>query len=277
GKVNTTGSYNYFSGIYAGHANTTAFYNQFIGNFAGQFNTTGLANHFCGYLSGYSNSTGSYNCFNGFETGYWNTTGSNNVAVGERAMQENVDGSENITIGYQADLTGYSLTNATAIGANSLVNASNKVMIGNTNVTSIGGYANWSNFSDGRFKRNVSENVPGIAFIEKLRPVTYTLDIEAINAFNTKDMRPDSIVLTVNPDKKNEVYSGFIAQEVEQAANSLQYNFSGVDKPHDADKQTYALRYSDFVVPLVKAIQEQQAEIDALLQRIAVLEQKSNQ
>jgi len=167
--------------------------------------------------------------------------------------------------------------NATALGANAIVNASNKVVLGNTNVTSIGGYANWSNFSDGRFKRNIKEDVPGLAFIEKLRPVTYTLDIEAINTFNTKDMDRDSITLTANPEKKNEIVTGFIAQEVEQAAQSLGYDFSGVDKPQDIDKQTYALRYGEFVVPLVKAIQEQQAQIELLQQKIIALEQKSNQ
>ena len=60
------------------------------------------------------------------------------------------------------------------------MDASNKVVIGNTAVTSIGGYADWTNFSDGRYKRNVKENVPGLAFINKLKPVTYTLDINAI-------------------------------------------------------------------------------------------------
>ena len=55
-----------------------------------------------------------------------------------------------------------------------------------------------------------------------------------------------------------------MAQEVEQIAKTLGYNFSGIDKPKDATKQTYALRYSDFVVPLVKAVQEQQQQIEKL-------------
>jgi len=151
-----------------------------------------------------------------------------------------------------------------AIGNSATVNASNKVVIGNSSVTSIGGYANWSNFSDGRFKRNIKEDVPGLAFITKLRPVTYTLDVDAINEFNSKDLPADKKLHTLNPEKKNEIFTGFMAQEVEQVANSLGYNFSGIDKPTNASKQTYALRYSDFVVPLVKAVQEQQKQIDEL-------------
>ena len=51
--------------------------------------------------------------------------------------------------------------------------------------------------------------------------------------------------------------TGFIAQEVEKAAHEVNYNFSGVGKPKD-ENGIYSLRYSEFVVPLVKAVQEQQ-------------------
>ena len=39
------------------------------------------------------------------------------------------------------------------------------------------------------------------------------------------------------------------------------FTFSGVDKPTN-NKALYGLRYSDFVVPLVIAVQEQQAMIE---------------
>src|SRR5436305_14302626 len=50
-------------------------------------------------------------------------------------------------------------------------------------------------------------------------------------------------------------YSGFVAQEVEDAARKLNYDFSGVHKPAN-DKDVYGLSYAEFVVPLVKAVQE---------------------
>lgn len=37
--------------------------------------------------------------------------------------------------------------------------------------------------SDGRFKEGVQENVPGLAFIRQLRPVTYQLNRERVNEF----------------------------------------------------------------------------------------------
>jgi hypothetical protein len=49
--------------------------------------------------------------------------------------------------------------------------------------------------------------------------------------------------------------SRFIAQDVEAAAESLGYEFSGIDAPHDPDG-LYALLYAEFVVPLVQAVQE---------------------
>jgi hypothetical protein len=88
--------------------------------------------------------------------------------------------------------------------------------------------------------------------------------VDAINDFNGKEFSKEKTNGNVDPEKKNEIFTGFLAQEVEQAAKSLGYNFSGVDKPKDDTKQTYALRYSDFVVPIVKAMQEQQQQIEAL-------------
>ncbi|HEY0732298.1 MAG TPA: hypothetical protein VGD33_07760, partial [Chitinophagaceae bacterium] len=52
-----------------------------------------------------------------------------------------------------------------------------------------------------------------------------------------------------------------IAQEVEQAATEANYDFNGVKKPQN-DRDTYGLSYSQFVVPLVKAVQEQKSIIE---------------
>lgn len=64
-----------------------------------------------------------------------------------------------------------------------------------------------------------------------------------------------------------DLQSGFVAQEVEAAANGIGYKFNGIVK-HKNDNDFYSLRYSDFVVPLVKAVQEQQFEIEKLQTQI---------
>ena len=58
-------------------------------------------------------------------------------------------------------------------------------------------------------------------------------------------------------------FSGFLAQEVEQAAKETGYDFSGLHKPNNSN-DPYALSYETFVVPLVKAVQEQQTQIENL-------------
>jgi len=98
-------------------------------------------------------------------------------------------------------------------------------------------------------------------FILKLRPVTYNVNIHKINDF--LGIGSDTIKWASKYDGEKIRWTGLIAQEVEKAAESVNYDFSGVDKPKN-EKDHYGLRYGQFVVPLIKAIQEQQKEIDEL-------------
>ncbi len=256
---NTTGFSNTATGYNALYSNTTGKNNTATGYNALYSNTTGFSNTATGYNALYSNTTGLSNAATGYKALYSNTTGYQNIAIGSEALYSNTTGYWNTALGSEAFYFGSDYHNSTAIGFIVYINASNQVRIGNSNVTSIGGYANWSNVSDARFKTDIEENVPGLAFIKKLRPVTYHLDMDAIAKF-TKT--PDSLRMPEDEKlKAAEVQTGFIAQEVEQAANSLGYDFSGVDKPKNADDY-YGLRYAEFVVPLVKAVQEQQQIID---------------
>ena len=131
------------------------------------------------------------------------------------------------------------------------------------------------------FQKNIRENVKGLDFIVRLKPVTYRLDMDMIKGrLYRKKAYPLSAAMTVEVPAAMKVevpaaitadinangqttYSGFVAQDVEQAAAEAGFAFSGVDKPSTADG-LYGLRYEDFVVPLVKAVQEQQQQIEAL-------------
>ena len=53
-------------------------------------------------------------------------------------------------------------------------------------------------------------------------------------------------------DIENMRTTGFLAQDVAKAAKDCGYDFSGVDNTADV----YSLNYAQFVVPLVKAVQE---------------------
>ena len=61
---------------------------------------------------------------------------------------------------------------------------------------------------------------------------------------------------------------------VEQAAKETGYEFSGVDKPKNST-DFYGLRYAEFVVPLVKGMQEQQQMIQELQKKISLLEEQN--
>ena len=202
-----------------------------------------------------------------------NTTGYLNTAVGGYALKTNKFGYQNSALGTFADVNSNSLFNATAIGYNAIATASNQVMLGNTSVTSVIAGGSVVIVSDKRFKKNIKENVPGLEFIKLLQPVTYNYDVHALNAHisgdATRGRDASSTRNQGNPDeeainrKEKKSYTGFIAQDVEAAANKLHYDFSGVYKPAN-DKDAYGLSYSDFVVPLVKAVQQLSDENDTL-------------
>ena len=67
-----------------------------------------------------------------------------------------------------------------------------------------------------RYKTNIKEDVPGLSFISKLRPVTYSLDIDALN--KTLDVTEESSneAMVAKNSAAKEKHTGFIAQEVER-------------------------------------------------------------
>mgnify|MGYP006200012283 FL=1 len=206
----------------------------------------------------------------GVESGINITTAGRNTAIGSNSLHSNVSASYSTALGANAFYSG-NFSNSVAIGDASVISANNQIRMGDAGVTSIGGFANWTNVSDKRFKKNVQENVPGLSFITKLKPVTYSLDLDAIHGYLKT---PDNIRKPeTETEKKQEIQTGFIAQDVEKAANELGFEFSGVDKPKN-NQDYYGLRYAEFVVPLVKAVQEQQQIIEQQQVKINSLEER---
>ncbi|MEO5893038.1 MAG: tail fiber domain-containing protein [Ferruginibacter sp.] len=201
---------------------------------------------------------------------------------------------QSVAIGSGANATAQ---NATAIGNGASASNDNYISIGNTTVAAIRGQVNFTTYSDGRFKRNIQGNVPGLKFIMHLRPVTYNWDIHKFNAHangNAVSIIPAGYSEQHAEEeeairkKESIIYTGFIAQEVEKAAEDCKFNFSGVLKPLN-DKDAYSLSYAEFVVPLVKATQElnekneelvnkinaQQKMIEQLIEEVNQLKEKS--
>jgi hypothetical protein len=259
---NTTGANNTGNGDNALYSNTSGTWNVANGVDALYSNTTGYLNTANGGYALYSNTTGVANTANGLNALDANTTGSFNTALGLYAGHNVTTGNNNTFIGYSADTGPGDIYNAIAIGREAFVSSDNTVRIGFSAIYSIGGYVDWTNVSDGRIKKNIKNNVPGLAFINKLNPITYNLDLEAADRIiqrpapkDGKTIAPAQEEIAARKAKEQIAYTGFVAQEVEKAAKELNYDFSGVDAAKN-DKDLYGLRYAEFVVPLVKAMQE---------------------
>jgi len=299
--TNTSGNANSAFGAYALTSNSTGGLNTAVGSVALYYATAAEGNTAIGMGSLLNTTTGGYNTASGIYSSGQNYTGYGNASYGGYS---NIFGNSdyNTAVGYYslysggsynntclgafANLNSTSITNAIALGANTIVNASNKCRIGDANMGITECQNGIYTVSDGRFKNKISESdVKGLEFIKLLRPVVYNFDTKAFTEFLTKNM-PDSV-------KKNYLQkdfrtsssnrqTGFIAQEVEKAAEKSGFNFNGIHTPVD-ENDNYSINYGQFVVPLVKGMQEQQQIIEQqqqtiqdLLKRIEALETKSN-
>lgn len=263
---NTEGSANTGIGYQALYSNSRGKGNTAQGNSAMTSNTTGNNNTAIGNYSMKDNTVGHYNIGHGYNALSSNTTGTRNTAVGAYSMFYNKTGYFNTAVGYNSGPSSSSydnLANTAAFGYNARVTTSNTIRLGNTSISQIGGYAAWSNLSDGRFKKHIQDNVPGLDFIMKLRPVTFHWDLHALEDFHGNGANGDEnpeFMEAAMIEKEKKVYTGFIAQEVEEAARACGFDFSGIITPQN-QQSTYNLSYAEFVVPLVKALQEQQKQI----------------
>lgn len=276
---NNNGNNNSAYGVGSLYYNLEGSYNTAYGVSSLSKNTYGFGNTATGYRA-LASSDAIYNTASGYESLVANGTGEYNTAYGAKTLNMNITGSYNTAVGYGAEFAAWNLSNTTAIGYGAIVNASNKVVIGNNDVTVIGGQVSWSTLSDGRFKTNVKEDVPGLDFILQLRPVNYNFLPHKFEEHQRQNM-PDSIKNAAakrsakanHSDAENLVHTGFIAQEVEQVVKKKGYRFNAVHTPTSAT-DNYSIAYSEFVVPLVKAVQEQQKQIEAQ-KKIIMQQQKA--
>ncbi len=282
--ANVTGYGNTAVG-YSALSKVINFLNTAIGYNAGKnTQTSGTNTYFGGYntymgaFSGENNTIGSHNTTFGFKA-MWipgsytpGDMGDGNTAFGSQALWSNT-GERNVAIGNGSNMSSsannpplaFTGTNTITIGNGSQptsLSVSNEARLGNNSITSLRSQVSLTTTSDERVKENISENVVGLAFINKLRPVTYNYSLDKMNDLQQQmGFEVDSLEYEGKRDIEKIRFSGFIAQEVESAAAEVNYAFSGVDKPK-TEGAIMGLRYSEFVVPLVKATQEQQKLIE---------------
>jgi hypothetical protein len=172
-RNNTWGEGNTATGDRALVNNTYGNSNTGTGSGALYSNTAGWGNTASGVAALRNNTIGTDNTASGIIALFNNTTGSNNTATGYLALNGNTTGRNNTAIGVAADVSAGDLTNATAIGNGAVVDASNKIRLGNHDVTVIEGEVGFTASSDVNRKENF-EPVEGEEVLTKIRGLSLT-------------------------------------------------------------------------------------------------------
>lgn len=142
-------------------------------------------------------------------------------------------------------------------GALSIIGSSGSVGIGTTSpsytlqvIGSVAGTSPYVNTSDIRFKKNIEPLDIGLKEVQLLKPVKFEWKDD-----KAKGMSGEQI--------------GFIAQDVEKVLPSVVVTQDNADK-------TKGMKYSEIIPVLVKAIQQQQNEIEDLESKINDLKRHDN-
>lgn len=237
-------------------------------------------------------------------------TGYQNTAIGGNALVAFTSGYRNTALGYNAlsSLTTY--YNCTGVGYNAQATSNDQVILGDGNSYTYVKGATVYNLSDYRDKADIKDLETGLNFIMMLRPVDYKWDyrddyyaeeeyldktirvIETVNkgfdpSIEESGSNPryissiveDSIVRTrrvpIERDgskKRVRSHYGLIAQEVKQVLDDLGIDFGGYqDHTVKGGEDVLALGYTEFIAPMIKAIQELKVELDDTKAQLASL------
>jgi len=108
--------------------------------------------------------------------------------------------------------------------------------------------------SDKNEKENITESDLGLTFIKELNPVSYTWKNNSSNRTHYGLIAQDIETWLSDNDKNNTDFAALIKEDISEEEDGSNYR--------------YGLRYAEFISPLIKAIQEQQAIIEDLQQQI---------
>lgn len=145
------------------------------------------------------------------------------------------------------------------------MSTSNTIVLGDNTITSLRcNVQSISALSDKRIKEDSKADVPRLRFITRLTPVTYHIN-------KNKEAQLVGYPLT-NISEDKALHSGFLAQDVEEAAKAVGYNFEGVRQEEGG--KYYTVSYTLFVMPLVQAVKDLNAEVNQLKAELAEVKEK---
>ena len=219
-------------------------------------------------VQNFTSDTISHNTAVGTFAGTAVTTGRGNTLIGSQAGNGLTDGNDNVLIGYDVDHSSVGGSNAIVIGQG-ITAPNNDFAFGKpSNVVSndFDADANWSRSSDQRLKKNITDQKLGLDFINDLRTVKYNWkpndELDASDAQLAHLRREDDDGNIINNMNTEATMHNFIAQEVKAALDTAGVSdFSGWSEDQYGVQQ---VSREMFVIPLVKAVQELSAKVNAL-------------
>ena len=241
--------------------------NTAVGSRAGYNMSTGHDNTLIGYRAQDGVTTGGYGTFIGVDSGKNKQYGDYCTAIGYQSDFYTTTGSNNSTANY---------SNTTCLGYDSRPSGSNQVVAGNTSATLH--YYGLSNRSDERDKIDIQDEFLGLDFIKKLKPRAYKWDYrddyfdevfdEVEDPDNPGEFDKVARLVPVTKDGSRSgtrLHHGLIAQEVKELIDETGVDFAGYqDSKVKNGEDVLSMNYLELIAPMIKAIQEQQAQIEAL-------------
>ena len=305
GENNTTGVENTAIGVSALSNNTTGVENTAIGVSALSNNTTGVENTAIGVCALSNNTAGFINTAIGVSALSNNTAGFTNTGIGQYALGNNTIYSNCTGVGFNTQCTG---SNQVILGdgnadtyvkggtVHSISDIRDKADVRDTllglefinNLRPVD--YKWDMRGDYRTEapKNVNKPILPIKPNEDASDNELEIYENEITTYNEKLILYDTYVITKDKwledskldnithdgtKKRNRYHHGVIAQEVQSLIDSTGVDFGGFQNHTiNGGDDTLSIGYSEFIAPLIKAVQELTLQNKDLNDRIVALE-----
>ena len=103
-----------------------------------------------------------------------------------------------------------------------------------------------------------------------LKPVTYNFEYQKFSSF----LGEKNVDAELLKQKESKTEIGFVAQDIEATCKKLGITASNIIHTPDNNKDNYSIAYQELVVPLVKAMQEQQDLIKAMNEKMDAMQKE---
>lgn len=197
--------------------------------------------------------------------------GAYTTSLGSQAGLNNT-GTRNTFVGPGAGAGANAYSNITVIGSFAQVTGNNQIQLGDSATTTYV-YGTVQNRSDLRDKADVTKTELGLKFIMGLKPIQGRWDIRS--DYSVQDADGNVIVYPQDGRfKRKRIHQWFGAQDVIALCVEQGVEFGGVQDHTVAEgEEVLSIGYDEFIPPIVKAMQEQNARLDEQDERLTRIEE----